>query len=84
MNLAYIIHVCFSAYTLLLFIRIISSWFPAYQDHHLIRFVCFYTDGYLNFFKRILPPLGGVLDISPILAFFGLRIMELLLLGLIT
>jgi uncharacterized protein YggT (Ycf19 family) len=51
--------------------------------HHLVRFVSFYTDPYLNLFRRLLPPLGGVLDISPILGFFALRIAEMILLGLI-
>jgi YggT family protein len=84
MNLAYIIHIFFVAYTVLLFVRIVSSWFPAWQNHHLLRFVAFYTDPYLNLFRRLLPPLGGVLDISPILAFFVLRLIEMILLGLVT
>lgn len=83
MHLAYIIHLLFVTYTVLLFVRIISSWFPQWQAHHLVRFVGFYTDPYLNLFRRLLPPLGGVLDISPILGFFGLRIAEMILLGLV-
>ncbi len=81
MSLAYIINLLFVTYTVLLFIRIVSSWFPAWQGHQIIRFVSFYTDPYLNFFRRILPPLGGVLDVSPILAFFGLRILEMIILS---
>ncbi len=84
MTLVYIVNLLFTAYTVLLFIRIISSWFPAWQGHHLIRFVAFYTDPYLNIFRRFLPPLGGVLDISPILAFFALRLIEMILLSLIS
>ena len=84
MNLAHIIHVLFVSYTILLFVRIISSWFPDWQSHKLIRFVAFYTDPFLNMFRRLLPPLGGVMDISPILAFFVLKIMEMILLGLLT
>ena len=83
MNLVHIIHILFVSYTVLLFVRIVSSWFPAWQAHHLVRFVSFYTDPYLNLFRRLLPPLGGVLDISPILAFFVLRIAEMVLLGLL-
>lgn len=81
MNIAYLIHLIFLSYTILLFIRIVSSWFPQFQGHHLLRFVAFYTDPYLNLFRKVLPPLGGVLDISPILAFFVLRIAEMVLLG---
>ncbi|PIS01896.1 MAG: YggT family protein [Chlamydiae bacterium CG10_big_fil_rev_8_21_14_0_10_42_34] len=82
MSLVYIIHTLFAAYTVLLFVRIVSSWFPAWQAHNLVRFVSFYTDPYLNLFRRLLPPLGGVLDISPILAFFVLRLMEMILLSI--
>lgn len=81
MNLVYIVKLLFTTYTVLLFLRIISSWFPAWQGHNLVRFVAFYTDPYLNIFRRLLPPLGGVLDISPILAFFALRILEMILLN---
>ena len=84
MSLAYIVNILFTAYTILLFIRIISSWFPAWQAHNFVRFVAFYTDPYLNLFRRLLPPLGGVLDISPILAFFALRLMEMILLQLVS
>ncbi|EKE08054.1 MAG: hypothetical protein ACD_17C00374G0007 [uncultured bacterium] len=84
MTVAYVINILFTTYTIFLFVRVISSWFPAWQGHHLMRFVAFYTDPYLNLFRRILPPLGGVLDISPILAFFTLRLMEMMLLGLLT
>ena len=83
MTLAYLIHILFVTYTVLLFVRIVTSWFPHWQAHQLARFVAFYTDPYLNIFSRILPPLGGVLDISPILAFFVLRIAEMVILGLI-
>ena len=83
MNLAYIIHLLFITYTLFLFARIVISWFPAWQNHHLIRFISFYTDPYLNLFRRLLPPLGGVLDISPILAFFVLKILEMILLSFV-
>ena len=84
MSVLYIVHLFFMAYSILLFGRIISSWFPNQRDHHLIRFVSFYTDPYLNLFRQILPPLGGVLDISPILAFFVLRILEMGITGLLT
>lgn len=83
MNLIYFIHLLFLTYTILLFVRIVISWFPQWQGHHLIRFVAFYTDPYLNLFRRILPPLGGVLDISPLLAFFVLRILEMGIIGLL-
>lgn len=83
MNLPYIINLIFLTYNVLIFLRIISSWFPAWQAHTFVRFVAFYTDPYLHFFRRIIPPLGGVLDLSPILAIFALNILERIIMGLV-
>lgn len=82
MMIPYVIHLLFLCYTILLFLRIASSWFPHHiQSHQFCRFLSFYTDPYLNLFRKVLPPLGGVLDISPILGFFALRILEAMLQG---
>jgi YggT family protein len=75
-----IIHWVFLIYTLFLLVRIIGSWFPAFSQHKMMRFVAFYTDPYLNLFRRFIPPIGGVLDLSPLLGFFVLQIMENLIL----
>lgn len=76
--LKYIIDIIFQTYTLLLFIRIISSWLPELQRYRAMQFVGFYTDPYLNVFRRFIPPLG-MIDISPIIAFFGLSILKSLI-----
>jgi YggT family protein len=81
--IATVVDYLFITYTVLIFLRLISSWFPAWQAHQLVRFVAFYTDPFLNLFRRILPPLGGVLDLSPILAIFALRILESIVLWLL-
>jgi YggT family protein len=75
-----IIHWVFLVYTIFLLVRIVGSWFPAFAHHKIIRFVAFYTDPYLNLFRRVIPPIGGVLDLSPLLGFFCLQIMENLIL----
>ncbi len=74
--IAQIIHWLFFVYTALIFARIVGSWFPAFAGHQVMRFVSFYTDPYLNLFRRIIPPIGGVLDLTPILAFLALQFME--------
>lgn len=81
--LASTIHLLFVSYTACIFVRIVISWIPGWQHRHFFRFVAFLTDPFLNFFRKILPPLGGVLDLSPILAFFVLRILETFLLSLL-
>lgn len=70
-----LIDTVFLIYTIMLIVRVFSSWFPEYRSHVAIRFISFYTDPYLNFFRRFIPPLG-MLDLSPLVAFFALQIME--------
>ena len=78
--LAKIIHWVFLLYTTFLLVRIIGSWFPSFAHHQIMRFIAFYTDPYLNLFRRLIPPIGGSLDLSPMLAFFALQFIEYLLL----
>jgi len=70
-----------TVYLILIFIRILMSWFTripynTYLDA-VLSFVRDVTDPYLNLFRRFLPPvrLGpGALDLSPIVATFVLLI----------
>jgi YggT family protein len=78
---AYTVHLVFLTYTILLFVRVVGSWFPALSHKTFMRFITYYTDPYLNFFRRFLPPIGGVLDLSPLLGFFALQILEQILLS---
>lgn len=71
-----LVHYFFLTYTIMLFVRIIGSWFPEFNRSRFMEFISFYTDPYLNLFRRIIPPLG-MLDISPIAAFFVLKILEI-------
>jgi YggT family protein len=81
--LLYVIRLLFSTYTILLFVRVVGSWFPSFARSKFMRFVGYYVDPYLNLFRRIIPPIGGVLDLSPLLAFFALRLAESLLVYMI-
>lgn len=62
-------------YTIMIFIRILGSWVPEWQETTFMRFISYYTDPYLNVFKRIIPPLG-MIDLSPIIAIFSLQIFQ--------
>jgi len=76
-----IVHWAFWIYTILLTVRILISWVPDWHRYTWVRFVSFYTDPYLRLFRKVIPPIGGVLDLSPILAFFALRFAESMILG---
>lgn len=70
-----IIQFIFQGYTFMLFARIIGSWLPQLNEYKIMQFICYYTDPYLNFFRRFIPPLG-MIDISPIFAFICLNFLQ--------
>ena len=77
-----IIDKIFLVYTIMLFIRILGSWIPELQNTRFMQFIAFYTDPYLNFFRRFIPPLG-MIDFSPIVAFLCLGFIETLVKAMI-
>lgn len=63
-------------YTALLFIRILLSWFPNVNWFDPpFSILSQLTDPYLNIFRNIIPPLGG-LDFSPMLAIILLQFVN--------
>jgi len=70
-NIAYIFQVLMKTlgiYSALLIIRILLTWFPNLDwSNPILTTISSITDPYLNLFRGIIPPIGG-LDISPILA----------------
>lgn len=75
-----IIKAIFTIYTLMILARILGSWIPNAQGHPIMLFIGRFTDPYLNFFRKFIPPIGGVLDLSPLLAFLALQFVETLIL----
>lgn len=70
-----LINFIFQVYTLMLFARILASWIPQVNEYRLMQFIGFYTDPYLNLFRRFVPPLG-MFDLSPIVAFLCLSFIQ--------
>jgi YggT family protein len=63
-------------YTALLVIRILLSWFPTINWYDPpFSILSQLTDPYLNIFRSIIPPLGGI-DFSPILALLLLQVVQ--------
>ena len=67
----------FSLYFILLSIDILASWVPEINDSKFVESVRVLTRPYLNFFHGIIPPIG-ILDISPLVAFFVLQLIQML------
>jgi YggT family protein len=66
-------------YTLFLIVRILLTWFPSVNFYDPpLSWLAQITDPFLNLFRSIIPPLGGI-DVSPILAFLALGLVKQLL-----
>ncbi|MCD6216350.1 YggT family protein [bacterium] len=62
-----VIYYMIQLYSMLIFIRILMSWISIGPNNPVIETLCQITDPYLNIFRSIIPPAGG-LDFSPIIA----------------
>lgn len=61
-------------YSYLLIIRVLLTWFPTINwSNQPFAALAQISDPYLNLFRSIIPPLGGM-DFSPILAFLALNL----------
>ena len=71
-------------YSLVIFIYVMMSWIPMSSGviadiYSVLGKIC---DPFLNLFKRLIPPIGGMIDITPIIALlvlqFGVRFLVML------
>ncbi|SFR14422.1 YggT family protein [Desulfoscipio geothermicus] len=77
-----VVYYAIEVYTWLIFIRIILSWVRVNPYQPVVRFIYETTEPVLGFFRRIIPPIG-MIDISPIAAFFALKLLGTLIIRLL-
>ena len=57
--------------------RAVISWFPSVSpDNQFVKILYQITDPILNPLRRIIPPIGGTFDITPIAAIVLLNILQ--------
>lgn len=62
-------------YFVMLLIRVLLTWFPTVDwSNPIFSTLSQLTDPYLNLFRSIIPPLGGI-DFSPMLAILLLQVL---------
>tara|TARA_X000001036_G_scaffold87361_1_gene79434 strand:- start:7591 stop:7830 length:240 start_codon:yes stop_codon:yes gene_type:complete len=59
-------------YTILILIRVLSSWIPNSREYQIVQFLIIITEPLLGRLRKILPQAGGF-DLSPIAAIFLLE-----------
>ena len=78
--IGYLLYGIVSLYILLIFIRIIFSWGMASYSNRVMRFLVNVTEPMLGPLRRIVP-LVGAFDISPIVAFMILWLLQSAIVG---
>jgi YggT family protein len=89
-DIADYVSVLFTVYTVLIFIRVLMSWFTRIPYNvwlmRVLDFVRETTDPYLNLFRRFVPMVRigpGALDLSPIVAVIVLLVLQAVVVRLI-
>jgi YggT family protein len=70
-----------SIYFYMILIYVLMSWLPSVKESFVGELLGRMVEPYLRPFRRFIPPIGGVLDISPIVALISLQFVGY---GLIT
>lgn len=81
-SLTSILYSVVNFYEILIIIYVLMSWFPLkgffLEVYSVLGSVC---EPFLSLFRRLIPPIGGTLDISPIVAIFALNLLLRLIVG---
>ena len=76
--ISYIIVKLADLYTLLIVVYVLMSWFRIPREgviadiYDVLAKVC---EPYLSFFRKLIPPIGGVVDITPIITVVVLELV---------
>ena len=84
LSFKYLLSSLVDVYTMIIFVYVLMSWIPTKRGiladiDNVLAKIC---APYLNLFRKFIPPLGGMVDVSPIVALlvlqFGLRLILML------
>ena len=73
-----------NVYMMLIVVYVLFSWFPHQQGimNEIYNFLAMLCEPYLKLFRALIPPVGGMLDITPIIALLVLQLGVPLLLNI--
>jgi len=79
-----ILSVVLQVYSYVLLARALVSWIPNLDPYNpIVQFLYQITEPVLEPIRRLIPPVGGMIDISMLVAFFGIMILQQLLFSLV-
>ncbi|WP_420819536.1 YggT family protein [Paenibacillus pinistramenti] len=68
-----LIDILSSIYYFLIIIYVLMSWLPNVRESFVGELLGKLVEPYLSVFRRFIPPIMGMIDISPIIALIALR-----------
>lgn len=68
-----LISTLYQVYLYMIIAYVLLSWIPNARDSFIGQLLGRFVEPYLSIFRRIIPPIGGVIDISPIVALIALQ-----------
>jgi YggT family protein len=86
--LAQIVSWVFFVYQFLILVRVLLSWvntnpYRPMIDHPLIRLLHQVTEPVLAPLRRVIPPIGGAIDVSPVVVLIVLEILRRFLVSIL-
>ncbi|WP_274363383.1 YggT family protein [Paenibacillus thermotolerans] len=67
----------FTIYNYMIIAYILLSWVPNARESFIGNLLGKLVEPYLTPFRRFIPPIGGMIDVSPIVALFALHFVRL-------
>ncbi|WP_213650591.1 YggT family protein [Paenibacillus sp. J23TS9] len=71
-----ILRLLFNIYFYMIIVYVLMSWLPNLRENFIGELLAKLVEPYLSPFRRFIPPIFGMLDISPIVALFILQFAE--------
>ena len=83
--IARILYSLVDVYSMVIVVYVLMSWLPTDRGiigdiYRVLGKIC---DPYLNLFRRFIPPIGGMVDVSPIVALLVLQLATRLIIGIL-
>lgn len=72
-----LLNTLFQVYNYMIIGYILLSWFPNARESAIGQIIGRLVEPYLSIFRRFIPPIGGTIDISPIVALFALSFIRM-------
>ena len=78
-----VVSLLLQVYSYVLLARALISWIPNLDPYYpIVQFLYQITEPVLEPIRKLVPPLGGMIDISMLIAFFGIMILQQILVSM--